>query len=276
MTYYREAVVNTEELLSLLVRCENKIQTRVKIGLNSKMPSRFPPVLVRFFFACVCVCVWQPLSPYFPPCWAFGYPRACQCLLPSTTPFPTPFRRLTRIPNHLCTALVQFYCPKELGGLGMISMGHILIPQSDLRWSKQTDAGITHFRAGMTHEEEQIIPNLYRYIQPWESEFKDSHRVWAEYALKRREAIAQNRRLNLEDLEDAWNRGIPRINTLFTKDRHTLAYDKGWRVRTEFRQYSLLRPNTFWWTSQRHDGKLWNLNKYGGGAMLWVGCCFGR
>ena len=40
---------------------------RIKIGLNSKMPSRFPPVI--------------------------------------------------------------FYSPKEIGGLGMLSMGHILIPQ---------------------------------------------------------------------------------------------------------------------------------------------------
>jgi pre-mRNA-processing factor 8 len=45
MTYFREAVVNTQELLDLLVKCENKIQTRIKIGLNSKMPSRFPPVV---------------------------------------------------------------------------------------------------------------------------------------------------------------------------------------------------------------------------------------
>ena len=59
---------------------------RIKIGLNSKMPSRFPPVI--------------------------------------------------------------FYSPKEIGGLGMLSMGHILIPQSDLRYSQQTDLGITHFRAG--------------------------------------------------------------------------------------------------------------------------------
>lgn len=28
---------------------------------------------------------------------------------------------------------------------------------------------------------------------PWESEFTDSQRVWAEYALKRQEANAQNR-----------------------------------------------------------------------------------
>jgi hypothetical protein len=38
---------------------------------------------------------------------------------------------------------------------------------------------------GMSHEEDQIIPNLLRYIPPWESEFIDSQRVWAEYALKR-------------------------------------------------------------------------------------------
>ena len=61
------------------------------------------------------------------------------------------------------------------------------------RWSKQTDVGITHFRSGMSHDEDQLIPNLYRYIQPWESEFIDSQRVWAEYALKRQEANAQNR-----------------------------------------------------------------------------------
>ena len=80
---------------------------------------------------------------------------------------------------------------------------------------------------------------LHSYIQPWESEFIDSQRVWAEYRLKRQEANAQNRRLTLEDLEDSWDRGIPRINTLFQKDRHTLAYDKGWRVRTDFKQYQV-------------------------------------
>jgi pre-mRNA-processing factor 8 len=151
MTYYREAVIHTPEMLDLLVKSETKVQTRVKIGLNSKMPSRFPPAV--------------------------------------------------------------FYCPKELGGLGMLSMGHVLIPQSDLRWSKQTETGISHFRAGMSHEEDQLIPNLYRYIQPWEAEFLDSARVWQEYAMKRKEANAQNRRLTLEDLEDSWDR-VSLTNTL--------------------------------------------------------------
>jgi pre-mRNA-processing factor 8 len=47
----------------------------------------------------------------------------------------------------------------------MISMGHVLIPQSDLRFAKQTELGVTHFRAGMSHGADQLIPNLYRYIQ---------------------------------------------------------------------------------------------------------------
>jgi pre-mRNA-processing factor 8 len=92
ITYFREAIIKTNEILDLIVKGENKIQTRVKMSLNSKMPSRFPPVV--------------------------------------------------------------FYTPKELGGLGLLSMGHILVPQSDLRYSKQTDVGITHFRAGMSHEED--------------------------------------------------------------------------------------------------------------------------
>ena len=199
-TYYREAAVSTVNLLDTIVKCETKIQTRVKIGLNSKMPSRFPPAV--------------------------------------------------------------FYTPKELGGLGMISGSHILIPTSDKRWSKQTDTGVTHYRAGMSHDEETLIPNIFRYIIPWEAEFIDSQRVWMEYSQKRQEAMQQNRRLTLEDLEDSWDRGLPRINTLFQKDRSTLSFDKGFRTRTEFKTYQLMKSNPFWWTSQRHDGKLWNLNAY--------------
>ncbi|EGW33924.1 uncharacterized protein SPAPADRAFT_133535 [Spathaspora passalidarum NRRL Y-27907] len=200
VTYFREAAISTPTLLDVLVKCETKIQNRVKMGLNSKMPSRFPPAV--------------------------------------------------------------FYTPKELGGLGMLSASHVLIPASDLRWSTQTDTGITHFRAGMTHEEDKMIPTIFRYVTSWENEFLDSQRVWAEYAIKRQEALDQNRRLTFEDMENNWDRGIPRISTLFQKDRHTLAYDKGHRIRNQFRQFSLARFNPFWWTSNHHDGKLWNLNNY--------------
>lgn len=57
MTYYREATVHTQELLDLLVKCENKIQT-VRLlplhplpcfpcahALSSCPRTRFPPVL---------------------------------------------------------------------------------------------------------------------------------------------------------------------------------------------------------------------------------------
>jgi pre-mRNA-processing factor 8 len=71
----------------------------------------------------------------------------------------------------------------------------------------------------MTHEEDQLIPNLYRYLQPWKAEFLDSARVWSEYSMKRKEANAQNCHLTLEDLEDSWDPGIPCINTLFTHER---------------------------------------------------------
>ena len=84
------------------------------------------------------------------------------------------------IPDRETQIIYQMFVLQELGGLGMLSMGHVLIPQSDLRWSKQTDVGITHFRSGMSHDEDQLIPNLYRYIMPWESEFIDSQHVWAE------------------------------------------------------------------------------------------------
>lgn len=200
VTYFREALVATPDFLDVIVKCENKVQTRVKLGLNSKMPNRFPPVL--------------------------------------------------------------FYAPKEFGGLGLLSMGHILIPQADLRWSKETDVDASHFRQGLHHSELNFIPALYRYVQTWEGEIRDSNRVWSHYASIRREASLQNRKVTIEDLDALWDRGIPRINTLFQKDRHTLAYDKGWRVRLLFKKYSLYKTNPFAWTNHRHDGKLWNLQDY--------------
>jgi pre-mRNA-processing factor 8 len=83
MTYYREAVIHTPELLDLLVKAESKIQTRIKIGLNSKMPSRFPPVV--------------------------------------------------------------FYSPKELGGLGMLSMSasHARVSRSSCTCASESHARIS-------------------------------------------------------------------------------------------------------------------------------------
>ncbi|KAH0793339.1 pre-mRNA-processing-splicing factor 8A [Histomonas meleagridis] len=201
VSYFREALVATPELLDMIVRCENRVLTRVKLGMNSKMPNRFPPVV--------------------------------------------------------------FYAPKEFGGLGLLSMGHILIPQCDLKYSKQTVMDSTHFRSGMDNIiESAFIPALYRYVQTWEGEINDSQRVWSHYKSIKREAMLQNKQINIEDLDSLWDRGVPRINTLFQKDRHILAYDKGWRVRLYFKKYTLFKTNPFGWTHHRHDGKLWNLHDY--------------
>ena len=160
MMYYHEAIVHTNELLDSLVKAKNKIQTCVKIGLNSKMPSHFPPVV--------------------------------------------------------------FYTPKELGGLGMLLMGHVLILQCNLQWFKQIDVGgssvlffdipslltlvhlnSTHFRACMTHEEDQRpsmkITILY-FCSP-------KRCIPPDLMLRRVSWLsnAQNRRLTLEDLEDSWD-----------------------------------------------------------------------
>ncbi|QRW11574.1 pre-mRNA-processing-splicing factor 8 [Ceratobasidium sp. AG-Ba] len=144
-TYYREAVVYTNKLLDAFVKAENKIQTRVKIGLSSKMPSLFPPVV--------------------------------------------------------------FYTERNSEVLACYRWATSFF-QSDLRWLKQTDVAVSHFRAGMNHEENQLIPNLYRYLQPWEVEFMGLACVLLEYSMKRREANVQNRRLTLEDLEDSWDQAI--------------------------------------------------------------------
>ena len=64
-----------------------------------------------------------------------------------------------RLPRNVSTVNWDtsfFYNPKELG---LQSIGHVLILQSDLRRSKQTDTG-------MCHDEDQLFPNLYQYIQP--------------------------------------------------------------------------------------------------------------
>ena len=75
----------------------------------------------------------------------------------------------TTSPIYPCETLLNPHNPphpKPETRLGMLSMGHVLIPQSDLRFSRQTDSGITHFRSGLLHDENQMIPNLYRYAAP--------------------------------------------------------------------------------------------------------------
>ncbi|KAK4538547.1 hypothetical protein CDCA_CDCA18G4572 [Cyanidium caldarium] len=45
VSLYREALSQTPEMLQALRRAEVRVQNRIKLGLNSKMPVRFPPVI---------------------------------------------------------------------------------------------------------------------------------------------------------------------------------------------------------------------------------------
>lgn len=196
-TYFREAAAATPKLLEAIVKNEMRVQNKIKMGLNSKMPARFPP------------CV--------------------------------------------------FYSPEELGGLGMLSASHILIPSSDLHGRTTT---FKHGMDGSGSGEDVMVPNIFRYINSWDAEIADSRRVWSEYAQKRADALATDSRVTFEDLEDILDRGLPRISTIFQRDKTTLAFDKGFRARQFFKNFSNDRFDPFWWLNTRHDGRLWNFTSY--------------
>ena len=194
VVYYREAIYGTHELLRLIKRCETKIQNRVKVQLNSKMPKRFPPVV--------------------------------------------------------------FYAPVDLWGLGMLSIGHSYVPTND-----DKGENTTHFRAGVNQTGIEI-PNVLRYVTPWQDEMRESVRVWTDYKEKAEEAMRANKRIILDDIQEMRGLGIPRIATAFQADRAALLYDIGWRVAQEFKVHNVQRPQPFWFTNNRHDGKLFSFDKY--------------
>ena len=100
-----------------LSNSEQKIQTRIKASLNSKMPSRFP--------------------------------------------------------------LVLFFAPKELGGLGMISVSTHIIPDNDLKYKKNNQD------IQQLNENEKPfnkwVPMAINFIKTWRIEFQESKWVWNEF-----------------------------------------------------------------------------------------------
>jgi pre-mRNA-processing factor 8 len=195
--YFREGCFENFIFRKIELKSEYKLQTRIKISFNTKMPSRFPPVL--------------------------------------------------------------FYSPKELGGLGMFSLSKSNIPENDFRFFKVSKVNRSIDRK---KSEQPFIPSINDYILIWELEFLESQLIWSEYLKRRINKKNFDKFLSVEDISDLWNKGIPRINTLFQKDRHILAFDHGWRIRREFKKYNQTKTDLFWWTNSRHDGKLWDLNNY--------------
>ncbi|KNH06334.1 pre-mRNA-processing-splicing factor 8-like protein [Perkinsela sp. CCAP 1560/4] len=195
IVYFREAIYGSPALLQFIKKGANKIQNRIKVQLNSKMPKRFPPVV--------------------------------------------------------------FYTPVDLWGLGMLSIGHSLVVEGS-----GGGENATHFRGGLNQTADIEIPNVMRYVTPWQDEIRESARVWSEYKAKSEEAVRSNRRIVIEDIHEMRGLGIPRIATIFQADRQTLYYDIGWRVAQEFKVHNVQRPQPFWFTNTRHDGKLFSFEKY--------------
>jgi hypothetical protein len=120
-----------QELLDLLVKCENKIQTRCAR-------------------VCVCVCALRqgvasarclpsPRRTRGKSAPAAGGSTHTRCHVLTTSRASRLVSRRFSPPHSIKIGLnskmpsrfppVVFYSPKEIGGLGMLSMGHILIPQ---------------------------------------------------------------------------------------------------------------------------------------------------
>ncbi|KAH9411623.1 pre-mRNA-processing-splicing factor 8 [Ordospora pajunii] len=121
---------------------------------------------------------------------------------------------------------VMFYSPKEMGGLGMISAGGVATS------CKEAPAA--------------VIPGIMQYVKRWEDEFEESDAAWMEYASTGK--------------IDA-SKGIPRMGTLLQKSK-VLLYDRGFRMWNVFKRHFCTKPDWFWFTDARHDGRLWDIEKY--------------
>lgn len=126
---------------------------------------------------------------------------------------------------------VMFYAPKEMGGLGMLSVGGARAFRDDLNDSEE--------------EKEAVLPVITDYIDRWDYELSESNRVWREYG--------RNGRMEPE-------KGIPRMSTLLQRSKWLL-YDRGFRMINMFKRY-WGKPDWFWFTDTKHDGKLWNMERY--------------
>ncbi|KMV66279.1 U5 snRNP spliceosome subunit [Encephalitozoon cuniculi EcunIII-L] len=126
---------------------------------------------------------------------------------------------------------VMFYAPKEMGGLGMLSIGGIRVSHEDFEGSEDVN--------------DRMIPAAMDYVSRWDYEFEESNRVWKEYG----------RSGKMEP-----DKGIPRMSTLLQRSRWLL-YDRGFRMISMFRIYSG-KPDWFWFTDAKHDGKLWSMERF--------------
>ncbi|KAL0266060.1 UNVERIFIED_CONTAM: hypothetical protein PYX00_011777 [Menopon gallinae] len=134
---------------------------------------------------------------------------------------------------------VVFYAPRHAGGLGMYRGPGV---HGEIRGA--ADPNNSADPGGR-------LPSIGDYIVPWQEEFAESERAYG--GLKD---------MSLDELRLLFNRGLPRISTIFHKDRNAASFDKGFRIRALFRRYRLPKDNQFSFMSMRHDGRLWDLSRY--------------
>lgn len=156
-------------------------------------------------------------------------------------------------------------------------MGHVLIPQSDLRWSKQTDvAGVYH--SSVLLDNNMLIDSSSHPFPRWyDARRRSTHsqslsllatmgsRVFGfcpclvgvldeEERSKRSESSPHPRRSRrqLGSWYSSNQHAIPEGSTHVREKSsiilksylillYSLAYDRGWRVRTDWKQYQLLK-----------------------------------
>lgn len=150
---------------------------------------------------------------------------------------------------------VVFYAPRQAGGLGMYRgiaahCDRAYVQYSDNRMDTDTgDPG-----AKDPHDSADSVkcfPSIRDYIRPWQREFEESE-----------EAYSKLNNMPLDEVRQLFNKGIPRISTIFHKDRNMALFDRGFRIRAMFRRYRLPKDNQFFFMSMRHDGRLWDISRY--------------
>lgn len=150
----------------------------------------------------------------------------------------------------------MFYAPSDLGGLGMLSVGHSLIPAADTVYSKATATGAQYFFSGLTNSESIPIPNVLQYYTPWETEIRESENAWLEFRSKEREAKASGGRVSLDDVEHILDKGLPRIRVRFSRNAGLFHFNTGFRLRLEFQRYQEGKYLKNWWFHPEHDGNI--------------------
>ncbi|CAC27035.1 splicing factor Prp8 [Guillardia theta] len=158
---------------------------------------------------------------------------------------------------------VLFFSPKEFGGLGMLSLFNYYIPENDLK----SDLKMVISKSNSLN----YTNSLTKFIKDWTNEFKKSNIAWKKLLILKKNFKKRRIKIYYQKISNLFGKGIPRIETIFSKYRLFLPYDYGWRLNLDLSRYILSTNNSFWWTSPKHEGKLYNLSSYNNQMIFRLG-----